>query len=72
MTLELERRELFETARDTRFPRTWIGRVLVEGEAAWARAVQRATPAERDGLLRGLERPLLLATPGGRACAPGC
>lgn len=58
--------ELLAVARDVNFPRVRVGRALVEGEERWRWAAGYAVPWERAEMLHGLERPLLLSTPGGR------
>jgi hypothetical protein len=65
-----EARPLFTLAGDCGFPPVAVGRIVVRGEHAWARACfgyPIARPRERVVLFRGLEKPLLVSTQGGRA-----
>jgi hypothetical protein len=65
-----EAHALLALAGDCGFPAVSVGRAVVRGETGWARALHGCPPAiprERAVLLRGLEKPPLVSTPGGRA-----
>ena len=70
MTSPLDALPLFGLARAARFPRVWLGSMVIEGEAAWRRACfgsPAAIPRERLTLLRGLAKyHLLVASEAGR------